>query len=515
MNLAEQLGLTESDQFCIYLRKSRADAEAEKLGEGETLARHERILKDFATREGLPIGKIYKEIVSGETIADRCEIQELIKESYEGMWKGILVVEVTRLSRGNQGDAQTIMDCLRYGNHNKGMLVVTPTKIYDIVHSTDDEEYMEFELFMSRREYKMICNRMKRGKLQAVIEGNFMSSIRPYGYDILKLKSGRTLIPNHEEAPVVKKIFEWAVHEHLSAGAIARRLDALGIPTYTGVPEWSLDTIKNILQNPTYTGKVRWNYRPSIKTMVDGKLVESRPRSNRTEQCMLYDGKHEAIIDETLFYAASKRFYSDKTKANLKLVNPLAGLLFCSKCKTALIYRHYKDGRIPRYFHKTCKLCKAKSQKAPVVFDALITSLKSHIKDFEVKIDNQSNVNEVNINNQIDVLQKELIKQQNKLSRLFDGWENGLIDDNEFIKRKNINRKRSKSINEQIEHLKNSIPTTDEYEEKIMHLTDALNALRDPSLDAKEKNDYLKAIIAKIEIHITDKDFVLDVFLKD
>ena len=44
MTLAEQLGLSESDQFCIYLRKSRADAEAEKLGEGETLARHERIL---------------------------------------------------------------------------------------------------------------------------------------------------------------------------------------------------------------------------------------------------------------------------------------------------------------------------------------------------------------------------------------------------------------------------------------------------------------------------------------
>ena len=243
MTLAEKLGLTESDQFCIYLRKSRADAEAEKLGEGETLARHERILTDFAAREGLPVGKIYREIVSGETIAARDEIQNLIRESYEGMWRGVIVVEVTRLSRGNQGDAQTIMDCLRYGYNNKGMLVVTPTKLYDIVHSPDDEEYMEFELFMSRREYKMICNRMKRGKLQAVIEGNFMSSIRPYGYDILKLKSGRTLVPNPEEAPIVKKIFEWAVHEHLSPGAIARRLDALGIPTYTGVPEWSLYTI--------------------------------------------------------------------------------------------------------------------------------------------------------------------------------------------------------------------------------------------------------------------------------
>lgn len=39
MNIGNQLGkLKKSDQFCIYLRKSRADAEAEKLGEGETLA---------------------------------------------------------------------------------------------------------------------------------------------------------------------------------------------------------------------------------------------------------------------------------------------------------------------------------------------------------------------------------------------------------------------------------------------------------------------------------------------
>ena len=120
MNIGNQLGkLKKSDQFCIYLRKSRADAEAEKLGEGETLARHERILTELAVKLGLPIGKIYRELVSGETISARKEIQSMINDCYAGMWKGILVVEVTRLSRGNQGDAQTIMDCLRYSNNKK------------------------------------------------------------------------------------------------------------------------------------------------------------------------------------------------------------------------------------------------------------------------------------------------------------------------------------------------------------------------------------------------------------
>ena len=58
-------------QYCLYLRKSRADSEAEALGEGETLARHEKALLDLAKKLNLNITAIYREIVSGETIAAR------------------------------------------------------------------------------------------------------------------------------------------------------------------------------------------------------------------------------------------------------------------------------------------------------------------------------------------------------------------------------------------------------------------------------------------------------------
>lgn len=40
-----------NESVCIYLRKSRADREAEAHGEGETLARHERILLDIAKKK--------------------------------------------------------------------------------------------------------------------------------------------------------------------------------------------------------------------------------------------------------------------------------------------------------------------------------------------------------------------------------------------------------------------------------------------------------------------------------
>ena len=43
--------------YCIYLRKSRKDLEAEQHGEGETLARHERALLSLAKKNNLIISK--------------------------------------------------------------------------------------------------------------------------------------------------------------------------------------------------------------------------------------------------------------------------------------------------------------------------------------------------------------------------------------------------------------------------------------------------------------------------
>jgi DNA invertase Pin-like site-specific DNA recombinase len=506
------------DRYAIYLRKSRADIEAEKLGEGETLARHKKILTELAARKGLYIEKIYQEIVSGaETIEARPEIQQLITDCYKGLYKGILIVEVTRLSRGSQADAQKILDCLKYANMNNGVLVVTPTKVYDIAHNHDDEEYLEFELFMSRREYKMIKRRMDRGREQAVVEGNYMGAYRPYGYDILKTKRSRTLTPNEEEANIVKLIFEWTVKENLTPYKIAMKLTALGVPTYSGDPEWSKETVKTILTNPTYIGKVRWNDRMQVKTMKNGELVTSRPRSNHTDKYMLYDGKHEALIDEATFNAASKRFHSDKTKSDLKLKNILAGLLFCQKCGKAMHFQDYatRANTKARFTHKQPDNCKVKSALASDVLNAVIHSLKLYIEDFEAKIDNLPDVDENSIQRQIEALQGEMRKTEKKLSKLFDAWEDGNISDNEFVQRKAVNNTKIESIKKQMEELENSIPEKEEYQEKIMSLSNALDSLLDETLDADIKNEYLKQIVDKIEFsRENETEFILDLYLQ-
>ena len=179
--------------------------ELEKLKKFDTLKQHEKFLKDRAKQLGIKIRHIYREVVSGESIQERPEIQKVLKDIETGTVDGILVVEVERLTRGDSKDQGTISQAFKYSN----TLIITLNKIYD-PNSDDDEEYFEFGLFMSRREYKAINRRMQRQRLANVLAGKYCASEPPFGYKKVRIKydKGYTLEPIPEEAEVVKEMFQ-------------------------------------------------------------------------------------------------------------------------------------------------------------------------------------------------------------------------------------------------------------------------------------------------------------------
>ena len=113
--------------YDAYLRKSRADMELEKLKKFDTLKQHEKFLKDRAKQLGIKIRHIYREVVSGESIQERPEIQKVLKDIETGTVDGILVVEVERLTRGDSKDQGTISQAFKYSN----TLIITLNKIND------------------------------------------------------------------------------------------------------------------------------------------------------------------------------------------------------------------------------------------------------------------------------------------------------------------------------------------------------------------------------------------------
>ena len=177
--------LKTDGKYCIYLRKSRADRDTQLYNHSkeDVLKRHREILLSTSRNLGIHISKIFEEVVSGDTIAARPEVQKLLSEVENNLWDGVLVVEVERLARGDTKDQGTIADTFKYSD----TLIITPQKIYD-PSSEFDEEYFEFGLFMSRREYKTINRRLNRGRIKSVKEGKWIAAEAPYGYRKVKIK---------------------------------------------------------------------------------------------------------------------------------------------------------------------------------------------------------------------------------------------------------------------------------------------------------------------------------------
>ena len=112
------------NKVALYLRKSR---EEENETKEETLARHEKMLIDYCKRNNLHIVAVYKEVVSGENIANRPEMQRLLDDVDAGLYNGVVCIEIERLSRGNQIDQCEILEVFK-NSHTK---IYTLQKIYD------------------------------------------------------------------------------------------------------------------------------------------------------------------------------------------------------------------------------------------------------------------------------------------------------------------------------------------------------------------------------------------------
>ena len=120
--------------YLIYLRKSRADNP--DMTVDEVLAKHESILQDFARTEfgeEIPDAYIFREVVSGETIAARPVMRRLMQLLESGNVKGVLVVDPQRLSRGDLEDCGRIVNAFRY----TGTPVLTPQRTYNLTDEYD------------------------------------------------------------------------------------------------------------------------------------------------------------------------------------------------------------------------------------------------------------------------------------------------------------------------------------------------------------------------------------------
>lgn len=501
-----------SELYAIFLRKSRADIEAEARGEGETLARHEKILLDLAKRLSLPIGEIYRELESGESLAARPTTQRLLHDVEAGLWAGVLTMEVERLARGDAIDQGIVAQVFRYS----GTKIITPMKTYNPLDPSD-QQYFEFGMFMSRQEYYAITRRMKTGRTAAAKEGKYPVGVAAYGYRPIALEHERgfTLRIEPEEAETVRLIYDLYVNgDYQEDGArvrygyfkIARRLDQLAIPTPNGSPCWSQQTIRRILNNPIYAGKIRWGYRAGVKVKRDGKIATSHPVNHDP---IVVDGRHEAIVDPDLWQQAqtliTQRNHAIANRFGLPVKNPLSGLVVCGKCGR-ILQKLTTPGDRPNVLRCINTHCDNKMIQIPRVEAAIIIELKKLLdKTKWEQLQQAQSANSALIakGKELATSEKNLTVLSNQLNTTHDLLERGVYDIDTFLARSRSLTERIEQIKKQIDILKTAISEENERERNQNNLIPKISNILEvyPGItSAVEKNRLLKEVIDHVVI---------------
>lgn len=502
---AKQIRNTLSNEmYAFYLRKSRADLEMEALGEGETLAKHLKILQTLAARNDIHPDQIviYKEVVSGDSIYERPEMMKLLDHVHQRRYSAVFVVEVERLARGNTKDQGEVAEAFQ-ASHTK---IITPMKVYN-PDDEFDQEYFEFGLFMSRREYKTIRRRLENGKKLSVQDGNYLLPQRVYGYDIVRpSKKDRTLKIREDEAKIVHMIFDWYTEDRRASSWIAKELTMMGIPTMKNKPEWHRSTILGMLTNPIYIGKVTWEGSQTTREYDQsaGRLVKVRKFDLEP---IVYEGKHDGIISTEQFEKAQSFAMSSNNPSvplDVELLNPLAGMIKCCECGRHLIANSFQCGKETRLLHARSIKCKKKSLPLAQVMEAFVEQLKVSISYFEIKSANNDDTVRERYEASLFAMEEELAMQEKLRNRLFRDYDDDVYTRDEFIERKKHYTRVIDELKRKIQKKRDNVPQPVDYEEKIHTINSMIDCMYDPELSVKAKNDFLSQFISHVTYDVID-----------
>lgn len=500
-------------EYVMYLRKSRADLDAESIE--ETLAKHKTILFKLAKKYNLNVTEVYEEVVSGDRLIDRVEMLRLLDRINENPPAGVLVIDMERLGRGSMQEQGFILETLR----NNNVLIVMPNKVLNL-NDESDEFQADISSLFARRELKMIKKRLQRGRDLSAEEGNYIATRPPYGYDIEHLKDGRTLKPN-QQADIVKLMFQW-YDEGVSSIEIAERLTEMNVPTYFGKKEWNYNVILQILKNPVYIGRIQFRKLSRVRVdRLDKKYdIKKRPDG----QIIDVPGKHPAIVDEELFQRVNRKLKENilvPARKEFGLRNSLAGIVKCGKCGYTMVYK--PNSKNPNIGYLMCnnKLCDTRMARYDYIEEKILNFISDWVKGMKIEIKarkpKKSNVISVK-EKMIKETEENLKTYEEQRTKQFDLLEQGIYTEEIFLERSRTLASRIEETTKKLNKLKEELNKELERhknQKEIVPKVEQIIKYYKASNDVKKKNIALKEIIHEVRYWKTKEqkgdDFVIEI----
>ena len=276
-----------------------------------------------------------------------------------------------------------------------------------------------------------------------------------------------------KEALIVREIFR-LYSEGRGLKSLTNYINKIGYKSKKG-NLFSINAVIEILMNPIYIGKIRYNRRENWS---------EKRRKGTNKNPIIVDGEHDAIITEELWDKVQKLYSQRSNKPNRIYSGsyPLTGLLKCPACGSSMVAgrvkKKHKDESyvIHRYYHcgawrnKGTAACRSNGVKADIVEEFVFNKIQGSLLSENILKDIVNNLNKKRrstikpLEEQLVQIEKEIHGYDSKKSKWFELYEDGMISKEDLSHRLGsiteeieIKRKHKESIQEKL-RLNNSEP---------------------------------------------------------
>lgn len=436
----------------IYARVSTL----RQVEEGNSLQAQIDKAKTYIEMKDYELFDVYTdEGISGKSVKDRDELHRMLKECNENKIDIVIVWKFSRLGR-NQIETLSIIKAL----DDLGIGFVSISENIDTTNGTGK---LILGILASVAEYERenIVDNLKLGMNQRARNG-LKNGGRLLGYKSIGTGKDSRLGIIEEEAYVIRLVYKM-YSQGKGYKAITNHLNHAGYKTVKG-KLFSVNGIRDILNNVTYVGRIRFN------VFVD---YSKKRRKGKSETFIDVDGIHSPIVDlET--WNKVRLIQKSKTKENTQNQGkyPLTGIMKCPECGAGMVgastvnklksgekkrIRYYSCGR---FHNKGSIACRANSVRADDAELFVIDELTKFLNGLDTI---EAIVKEINtkrledkepIEKMIEYNETELRRLNVRQKKIFEAFENGLLDDDVFKSRMSQLSADEKDLRHKIRELK-------------------------------------------------------------
>ena len=311
----------------IYCRVSTE----EQANEGFSINAQKDKLTKYAESNDWDIVDYYiDDGISGKNLTDRIEVSRLIEDVKKGKINNVLIYKLDRLTRSVR-DLIYLIEL--FEKHS--CTFNSQTEKIDTSNAVG-RMFVKIIGIFAEFERENLAERVSFGYEQKTREGNYTNTNGVYGYDYVV--KDKKLVVNEYEKELVNKIFDLYI-DGISYFKIAQKLNNENIKTKRG-GRWAASTIKSIINNPLYVGKVRYGVKTKNKDRsftVDGNNIESIVSKSKWELA------NKVVKTRKKFKV---RRYPSENSYYFHIIK-------CNKCGGSMSARKQKRGGKFYYFAKT------------------------------------------------------------------------------------------------------------------------------------------------------------------